>query len=246
MTGPGDAPPPDGGTEAARTPVTWIFLALCVAVSVPSFFVPELRDVLGGIAPRQYPWQPFTAALMHGWPGFPGPLHLALNAFLILEAGRPCERLLGSSRFLVLSLASLLANAVAVHVTPGVNGSSLVIWAWAPPLLVARRSGTLTGAGDPERIGGVLVLLFLVIPLAMTAAPYVAGWRGNPVVAFARANLFHGVAVAVGAGFAVGWRRRSARTPELDTRAHHPVSPRRDTQRCADNGQSTGRRRGRW
>lgn len=190
--------------------MTWIFLALCAGVSVPSFFAPELRDALSGIAPRRHPWQPLTAAFVHGWPGFPGAIHLALNAFLILEAGRPCERLLGSPRFLALSLASLLANAWVVHLTAGVNGSSLVIWAWGPPLLAAHRAGgrRLADAGDPERIGGILAILFLAVPLAMTAVPYLAGWRGNPVIAFARANVFHGIAVAVGAGFAVAWRRR--------------------------------------
>lgn len=172
--------------------------------------------MFGGIEPRRYPWQLFTAAFEHGWPGFHGSIHLALNAFLILECGRPCERLLGSARFLTLCLLSLGANAVAQQLVGGVNGSSLLIWAWGPPLFVALRSARQASpdvANDPVhgRLQAILLLIYVAIPLAMTLVPYAAGWRGNPVVGFFRANVFHLVATAVGAGFAVvhaRWIRR--------------------------------------
>lgn len=218
-----DVPAPEAADPRAgragrrdRPVVTWAFLALCVGVTVPSILFPSLADVFGGIGPRRYPWQVFTAVFEHGWPGFPAAVHLGLNAFLILECGRPCERLLGSGRFLVLGLASVAANAGTQVLTEGVNGSSLVIWAWGPPLLFAlvrTRSdpdGSLErrlGAGR-ERIRGVLILMYLVVTAAMTALPYASGWRGDPFTAFLLGNRYHLVATGVGVVFAQLWKRR--------------------------------------
>jgi membrane associated rhomboid family serine protease len=186
--------------------VTYSFLTLCVLVTVPSLFLPELYNVFGGIHPRQHWWQPFTASFEHGWPGFHGSVHLALNAFLILECGRPCERLLGRGRFLLLGLLALAANAGAVTLTEGVNGSSLVIWAWGPPLFLAlaetkRREPGVTSSHSYRRLRGILVLMYGVIVLAMGIVPYAAGWRGNPLNALFVGNLFHLVATAVGIAF---------------------------------------------
>jgi len=206
--------------------VTWTFLALCVGVTVPSMVFPSLYGVFGGIGPGGEPavhfWQPFTAVFEHGWPGFPAPIHLALNAFLILECGRPTERLLGSGRFLVLCVASAGANAVAQLLTEGVNGSSLVIWSWGPPLALALVRGSVRARGggeerlaarlgsSGERLRGVLVVMYVVVTGAMTVLPYAAGWRGDPLSAFVLGNRYHLVATGVGVVFALSWRGRIA------------------------------------
>lgn len=125
----------------APTPVTWSFLGLCLLVTVPSLLVPGGYELLGGLAPRTHAWQPFTAAFEHGGPGFPGVIHLGLNAFLIVACGRPCERLLGSGRFLVLGLAALVANAANLF-----HGVATAVGA-AFAMVVARDR---PGPGRPE------------------------------------------------------------------------------------------------
>ena len=189
--------------------VVYAFLVLSYAVTVPALFLPDISEVLGGIEPRHYPWQRFTAVFVHGWPGFPALVHLGLNTFLMLECGRPCERLLGSGRFLVLSVAALAASAAIMSLGDGVNGSSLVIWAWGPPLFVALRAAG-RGAGDPgaARIRAILVVMYGVVTLAMTLIPYAAGWRGNPLTAFLLGNQYHLVATAVGVVAALTFSRR--------------------------------------
>lgn len=172
---------------------------------------PEFYRQLSGIEPRTHWWQPITAALVHGWPAFPSWLHLGLNAFLILNAGVICERLLGSGRFLLLSLVSLLANALAIHLTEGVNGSSVVIWSWGPVLFVALRTASTRRqarvAGRPvAEIHGILLLMYVVITILMAGLPYLYDWWGNPLEAFIRGNLYHMVATVVGIGFAFVWR----------------------------------------
>lgn len=196
---------------ARQTPVSLGFLALCFLFTVPVTLAPRLYDLFGGIAPREHPWQPFTAAFVHGWPGLHGSIHIALNSFLILECGRPCERMLGGPRFLLLSVLALIANAAVVSATEGANGSSLVIWAWGPPLYVALRRGanrdpSLMQRAGYQRLMGILVLMYVVITLLMGLLPYAFGWRGNFVEALVRANLFHLVATGVGVLAAFVWK----------------------------------------
>ncbi len=195
--------------SAGRKPpyVTCAFLGFCLLVTIPTLFYPGLYGELGGIEPRRHWWQLFTAVFEHGWPGFHGSIHLALNVFLILECGRPCERLLGSGRFLALGLLSMAANALAQTFTEGVNGSSLVIWSWGPPLFVAmawakRQSAEVRRTKHYERLRAVLVLMYGVIVLVMALLPYLSGWRGNPLLGALLGNLYHLVATGVGILFA--------------------------------------------
>ncbi|HSR50875.1 MAG TPA: rhomboid family intramembrane serine protease [Acidobacteriota bacterium] len=194
-------------SDGERFPVvTYGFLGLCLLITIPTLFFPGLYEIFGGVEPRRHCWQVFTAAFEHGWPGFHGSIHLALNTFLILECGRPCERLLGSRRFLVLGLLSLAANALVLALTEGANGSSMVIWSWGPPLFAAllwsrRQDPSAAGSAASQRIVGILVVMYAVITLVMGLLPYLFGWRGNPLVALFRANIFHLTATAVGALF---------------------------------------------
>lgn len=189
---------------------TYVFLALCYLITIPSLLYPKLYGIFGGIEPRPYPWQLFTAVFEHGWPGFHGSIHLALNTILILECGRPCERLLGSRRFLLLCFLSMLANAGTQLYTEGVNGSSLVIWAWGPPLFVAlkwakSRDRQVRNAASFGRIRGILIIMYGVVVVVMALLPYLAGWRGNPLVSLLMGNLYHLVAAGVGIICAFFW-----------------------------------------
>lgn len=198
-------------SRRSGTPVvTYAFLALCVVVTISGLLVPRIEALFGGVGEINHVWQPFTSVLMHGWPGFPALVHLGLNAILILECGRPCERLVGSGRFLLLSVASMIANAGLQFATGGVNGSSLVIWSWGPPLFVALVRRDEAGPAA-DRLRGILVVMYGVLTALMGLMPYLAGWRGNPVIAFLRANQFHILATIIGAIAAVVWRRRIAR-----------------------------------
>jgi membrane associated rhomboid family serine protease len=146
--------------------------------------------------------------LEHGGPGFPGALHLALNAFLILECGRPAERLLGHARFLALGSLAILANAVAQVYTGGVNGSSLVIWSWGPVLFLALRwarkaDPAVTASGAYRRIRGILVLMYGIVVFVMGFLPYLSGARLNPLASLVLGNRYHLVATGVGILFAL-------------------------------------------
>ncbi|MGH3765854.1 MAG: rhomboid family intramembrane serine protease [Pseudonocardiaceae bacterium] len=54
-------------------------------------------------------WQPLTAGFLHI-----GPVHLAINMIALWVIGRDLEQILGSFRFLVVYLVSLLGGSLAV------------------------------------------------------------------------------------------------------------------------------------
>lgn len=195
-------------------------LCACVLVTLIGALWRPLHDGLSGIAPREHPWQPLTAVFVHGWPGVPAALHLALNAMLILTVGAACERLLGRGRFAALCAASLAANAFAIVLTEGVDGSSLVIWSWGPPLALALgvgRGSEPAHARGParERLVALLLVMYVGVTGLMAALPYAQGWRGNPLSAFLLGNRYHLIATAVGVAAAWAWRRAITERADL-------------------------------
>ncbi len=204
--------------------VTWIFLLMVTGVSVAALLNGDVERLFRGTSPRWHAWQPFTAAFVHGWGGASGWVHLPLNVLLILRAGPYTERLLGSSRFLLLIVLSIVVNALVIASTAGVNGASIVIWAWGPPLAwalhVARRKEPGAVAGPMyQDLRWLLVFVYGILMVGMAGVPYLFGWRGNPAVAFFRANLFHLVAMAVGAAFTFAVRDLLRRRIERGTPA---------------------------
>lgn len=128
----------------------------------------------------------------------------------MLECDRPCERLLGSGRFLLLTLAAAVANVGCQWLSQPVTGSSQVLWAWGPPLVVALLWARRAGAGRngaASRVRVVLGIMYLAVTAGMTLLPYLVGWRGEPLTALWLGNRYHIVATAVGAAGAWAWRR---------------------------------------
>lgn len=197
-----------------------VFLVLCVIATGLAIWRPEIGERLSGLAPREHPWQPWTAPFLHGWPEVPRWLHLVVNGFLMLRIGPYAERLLGSARFLGLCVVSLAAGAAAIHLTDGANGAAVVMWSWCAPLVVAlaiakRADATAPQGNVYQDMRWVLMLFLVLVPLLMTAIPYAYGYRGNPLPVFLAGNLYHGVALAVGLGYVgamAGWLARRIRS----------------------------------
>jgi membrane associated rhomboid family serine protease len=72
-----------------------------------------------GIGGTFLPWQLVTYSVLHG-----GPLHLFLNMFALHMFGSQLERLFGSSRYLILYLASVLVAGITQLTWSFVVGAS--------------------------------------------------------------------------------------------------------------------------
>ncbi len=175
-------------------PVTHALVAAMLVVSVPTMFWGRLNHVFGGIGEMRYPWQVFSSAFEHGWPGFPLLLHLVLNLALMFTAAVMAERLLGSARFLALSLLAICCYWLTRQILFPLqaNGSSVFIWSYAPILLAAvlqtRRAGGPFGEAY-RRATGLLFVMWVVVTVALSV--FLALGGVDPVSAVLYGNAFH-------------------------------------------------------
>ena len=103
--------------------VSIIFAVLCVAVTIITQLKPSTYLAFAFTYPLKYPWQAISYVFLHGIvkdllpPDLPYDSlqlaigHLAFNLILALPFGILCEKVLGSVKFLLLSVAAWLANS---------------------------------------------------------------------------------------------------------------------------------------
>lgn len=177
--------------------VTYTLMAIILIASLSSLIWPPLTDVLGGVGELSYPWQPWTAVFMHGWPGMPVFLHLAGNLVLLAIVGPSVERRLGSVRFLIVTLSAILVAGI-VRLLSGVefNGASAFIWAQAPFLWLLIRGDQHTDKT------GILYVMWLIVPVAMGFILTLLDGT-QPIKAFVLGNLYHLTGTVV--GFSAAW-----------------------------------------
>jgi len=146
-----------------------------------------------------------TSPFVHGFSRTSMLPHLFGNLILLLIVGRHLEQRVGSYRFLLVTICALLAYGfIQILANYDVNGASVFIWAYAPPCAVAAWGKRQHAE---SRTIGVLVVMWVLIPLAMTAVPFAYGFQGNILNAFLIANTFHISASLVGTVFAILWRK---------------------------------------
>jgi len=175
--------------------VTYILMVIMLIVSLSTFIWPSLTGVLGGVGVISYPWQPWTAVFVHGWPGMPMWLHLVGNLVLLAFIGPSVERRLGSVRFLAVTLLAIFVAGI-VRILSGVefNGASAFIWAYAPFLWLLIRSGQHTDKT------GILYVMWLIVPLVMGLILILDGT--HPLKAIVLGNLYHLSGTVIGFGAA--------------------------------------------
>ena len=220
--------------------VTSLFFAGCLIVTIAGQIDPSLNRWLGGLYPEEHRWLLFTAAFAHGFESIPGLVHLALMSIIIWLVGPLTERLIGSFAFTLALILAMAAYQLLLLESPvDGNGSSGLLWLCGPILFLALRHAKRRGGPMAtrdlvyERSRGMLVLMYLVIPLIMMVLPYSSGWDGHPVVAFLLGNTFHASATAVGLLAALLMRKRIAATVDLAASVSVAAAPRSLPDRLA-------------
>jgi membrane associated rhomboid family serine protease len=178
--------------------VTYALGVLMVAVSVVTSIWPSLASVVGGVGELNYPWQPWTAVFLHGWPGMPMLLHLAGNLILLAIIGPKVEGELGSRRFFVVTLAAILvAGILRILVGVEFNGASAFLWSYAPIYWLYCYKRQRDNAG-------VLYVMWLIVPAVMGLIFVLNGI--NPFKAIILGNLYHLSGTIVGFGALWFWK----------------------------------------
>lgn len=117
------------------------------------------------------PWRMLTAGFVHDWSG---PMHILFNSYAIWIFGRALEPMLGTLRFLVLYLTSIVGGSVAV------------LWLSNPQIPVVGASGALFGLMGAyfvviRTLGGNATTLFILIAINFSLGLFVPGisWEGH-------------------------------------------------------------------
>ncbi len=157
-------------------PVAFLLLLSCCAISVPLLIQPKLYGVLGWCDRplKLFFWQGLTSSFAHGTPvdSMPPPLpHFLGNAVMIVLLGGVIERVLGSGRFFLLTLATLATHTVWKLTIGGGNGASGFCWGYTVfivPILAWewRRRGRRV-LWDPLYIGLAAVTAFALLGVAL-------------------------------------------------------------------------------
>lgn len=107
-----------------RTPVTNVLLGLMSVVFLAQFLTNEIVTAYLAFIPEYAfvePWRFVTAALVHGT-----LMHILFNGYSLWVMGNLLERTLGSIRFLIVFVVSVVAGNIAVMV---VGQSAFVVGA---------------------------------------------------------------------------------------------------------------------
>ena len=99
--------------------VSVIIASLCIAVTCISMFFPDTYQAIAYAYPVQYPWQICSGVFLHGSPELPlaGSIgHLIFNLLLVIPFGTLIEKILGSKKFSIMSIALWVVNAITFYI----------------------------------------------------------------------------------------------------------------------------------
>ena len=154
----------------ALTPTAWVTPAI-VAINVAVFVImiasgvhiwsPEIAALVdwgANFGPRTTggePWRLFTSMYLHI-----GILHIAMNMFVLWQAGRLVERLVGNASFALMYTLSGLAGSIAsvayqpTAVSAGASGAVFGVFGCLVAIYLTRRRADSISVKAIERAGG--------------------------------------------------------------------------------------------
>lgn len=186
--------------------VSFLLLLSCLLVSLPTFFNLKYYSIFGASDSPAYPWQnPITSQLEHGsylseltGEGIPLLVHLLGNVLVILLFGFMAERVLGTFKFIILSVtAGLVSYLLMILLHMYENGASGIVWAYGPVaffiLIKLFRRNRKRLLKDILFYASVLLLILM--------------WIVISIIGGLSTLFFHLAATLVGAIFTWIWRR---------------------------------------
>lgn len=194
------------------TPISYAFIGFCLLISVPSAFSESYFELFSGELPHEYWWQSFTMVFQHGAVSQPLSIliHLGLNMFLMVVCGVEVEKMLGLKKFLILTCSAwagfIVTQLVSAH---WINGSSGVIWAYSPFLILHITRAKLDSSYQmvAERSRGILLIMWVVVTVIMGFVPLIFNPNHSLLYTFFFGNLFHASGVLVGFIFYLVWKK---------------------------------------
>ncbi len=186
---------------------TFCIILSCLIISLPILSSMKYYNKLALWSENPRPWQYITYQFCHGEPGgvnfWP---HLITNIAFFLLFGVALERLVGSGRFFVLSLAGFATNLIRKFIvtTTVSSGASGICWGYLVfiiPILVwiyrRRRSNAFR---DMSFVLAVILTAFGLFGLAI-----IMWFMDHSVVN--NTNIAHATSILTATPFMLAWRR---------------------------------------
>jgi membrane associated rhomboid family serine protease len=162
-----------GGREANHPLVTYVLIAINVAMFATQMALPEFEKELflwpNGVAHYDQYYRLLTSGFLHT-----GITHIAFNMIALYFTGPALERALGHTRFLTLYLLSLIGGSVLVYLltpvgTPTLGASGAIFGLFGASFVLAKKL--------QFDIRGIVMLI--VINLVITFVVPGISWQGH-------------------------------------------------------------------
>lgn len=196
---------------------------LCLAITIISQLNPSTYITFAFTYPVKYPWQLISYVFLHGIatdllpPDFPyDPMALAIghvlfNLLLLLPFGILCEKILGSTKFFLLSLVAWIVDIACIFAIAIISNDDSFISAGASGLVFSYMPVgmyIIISLGKKFGFGKLFkqVTFYLLMPIAIftflfAVSPNVAGVTG------VGSMILHLLALCVGVLMAVLFRK---------------------------------------
>lgn len=186
-------------TNAQKPVLTYVLIALNIAIFVVRYFSPEIQRELmieGALIPVLVYfdgdlYRLFTAMFLHA-----NAAHIALNMLTLYSLGPQVEMLYGRTRFLAIYflgglLGSVLSAAIGDYGVPSVGASGAILAVWGAMMLYLYLNRVLLGQGRiRQALQGQLLYLgfFLILGFLPNSNidnwGHIGGFIGGALVAF--------------------------------------------------------------
>ena len=201
-----------------QAPVTSLFIASCLLISIPAVFITEYFNLFTGTKPHTFFWQKFTMVFLHGEKLIPVSIliHLLFNLFLLITCGTQVEKLLGFKKFILLTLTAWVTYILTQYISGlWINGASGIIWAYSPFLLIpirwAKTNNLYSEKASQNKI--LLIIMWVMLTVVMGFVPFLFNPNHHLVYTFIFGNLFHAIATLTGFVYFVLWKPKFKKPP---------------------------------
>ncbi len=196
-----------------ESPVTYAFFFCCTVITLPGVFNSEYYALFSGELTNKRAWNYFMMVFQHGKIDEPLSIliHYGLNMALLFTAGRWTEWLIGSYRFLFLTMLAWSTFILTQWISGiWINGSSGIIWAYSPFMLYLANQPLPEKFKQAQDMAKPLLwIMWGVVTVVMTFIPLLF----NPNHSFAHTliygNLFHLSATLTGLIVYFFWKQHS-------------------------------------
>ena len=193
--------------KASRSPfpfVTLIFSLCFTLITLGTIFIGNLKNVMGCYSDECSLIQTLTISFQHGFDEISSLIHLIVDLVLMIFLGIFAEKVMGSYRFFLLTLSSMLVYSLTHYFfkMQG-HGTSAVIYSYVPIVFYCLNEGrkikTRSAYDDHySELKNILLVTVTILPVLFSFVPINFDSKLNPYQSIVYGNLFNLLGLGMG------------------------------------------------